>query len=346
VSAPGGFFGAPGQGVWALAPALAAFFRWLEARRRAGALRRFTDAARLPPGALAELTRRRRWKGGLLLAALALLVLALLRPRLGFRWEEVQRRGVDVMVAVDVSRSMLADDVKPNRLERARREVKDLVRLLRGDRIGLVAFAGDAFVQCPLTLDASTFLLFLDELSPRSTGRGGTALAEALRRVTAGFDAESPARRVAVLITDGEDHEGDLEGAVEEAEEKGVVVYTLGVGTAEGALIPLGSNGSGANFLKDKEGQVVKSRLDEAGLERIALATGGAYARTSGAGRELETIYHERIAKLEGVQLAGTRQRRAEERFQWPLGLAVLLLVVEALVAERPPSHTRKRPSV
>lgn len=345
MSAPGGgFFGAPGQAVWVLALAAAVLLRWLEARRRAGALRRFTDAARLPAGALAELARRRRWKGGLLLAALALLVAALLRPRLGFRWEEVQRRGVDVMVAVDVSRSMLADDVKPNRLERARREVKDLVRLLRGDRVGLVAFAGDAFVQCPLTLDASTFTLFLDELSPRSTGRGGTALAEALRRVTAGFDPESPARRVAVLITDGEDHEGDLEGALQEAKEKGVVIYALGVGTAEGALIPLAENGSG--YLKDREGQVVKSRLDEGTLERIALATGGAYVRTSGAGRELETIYNERIAKLEGAQLAGSRQRRAEERFQWPLGLAVLLLVLEALIGERPPSHTGARSRV
>ena len=250
-------------GVLALAVVLAV---WL--RRRARLLRAFADPAlvhRLSP----DVNRRRRaWRTALRVAVLAALVAALAGPKWGFHWQEVRREGVDLIVAIDTSRSMLTTDVKPNRLERAKLAVRDLVQLLRGDRIGLVAFAGTAFLQCPLTLDYAAFESALRAVDVGLIPRGGTAIARAIDTSLEGFEARQGKYEALIVITDGEDHEGDVEAAAARAAERGVKIYTVGIGTSEGELVPLGH---GQGFVKDREGQVVKSRLDEEALHRTSM---------------------------------------------------------------------------
>lgn len=287
-------------------------------------------ARRLTP----ELDRRRRFvRIFLRVAALSLLVVALAGPKWGFHWEEVKREGIDLIVAIDTSRSMLATDVKPNRLERAKLAVLDLVDFLQGDRIGLVAFAGTAFLECPLTLDYAAFERSLRATDVGLIPRGGTALARAIETSLAGFEAREGKHEALILITDGEDHEGDLDAAVQHAVEKGVKIYTVGIGTAEGELVP--QTGGSGGYVKDRSGQVVKSRLNEEVLQDIALKTDGAYVRGIGAALGLDEVFRDHIAKMERREVASSLERRYEDRFQVPLLLAVLLLVAESLIGDR-----------
>ncbi len=307
--------------------------RWL--RGRTALLAGFAE-----PALVARLTpdvdpRRRLWRIGLRVAALAVLVVAIAGPRWGFHWQEVHREGIDLIVAIDTSRSMLATDVKPNRLERAKLAVLDLVQLLHGDRIGLVAFAGTAFLECPLTLDYAAFSQSLRSLNVGIIPRGGTALERAIDAGMAGFEARQGQHEALILITDGEDHEGKAEEAAKRAAERGVKVYTVGIGTIEGELVPLGAGAQG--FVKDRKGQVVKSRLDEEGLKAIAVATGGAYVRGLGTALGLDEVFRDHIAKMEKRELESTLQRQYEDRFQIPLAIAVLLLLFESFVGERKP---------
>lgn len=277
--------------------------------------------------------RRRQWvKAWTVIAALALMIVGLAQPRWGFSWETLTRRGVDIMIAVDVSQSMKATDVEPNRLERAKRELVDLLGMLKGDRIGLIAFAGAAFVQCPLTLDYGAFRMFLDYLDPTLIPVQGTAIGDAITKATSAFDEKNPNSRALILITDGEDHQGDPLGAAKKAKEKGITVYTIGIGATEGAPIP---NPDGSGFISDRSGNMVISRLDEDTLRRIALDTGGAYARSTTGDIDLETIYEDGIRQdIAAQDLTSGRQKRWEERFQWPLGLALLLLLTEGFVSD------------
>ncbi len=326
-------FSAP-QALWLLwiLPPLAALYV-LSARRRRVAMRRFADETmidRLVPPA----SRGRTWlRGGMLGAALLGVLLAAAGPRWGFSWEEVQRRGVDVVVTLDLSRSMLAEDAKPNRLVAAKREITDLLELLQGDRVGLVAFAGSAYVQCPLTLDYGAFSLFLDPMDPDWVPIGGTDLAEAVRVSTKTFQDSERSGRAVILITDGEDHSGELQKAAEEARKEGVHVFVVGMGAPEGAPIPDGRGG----FIKE-DGKVVLSKLDEVALKELALTTGGTYVRSVAGDLDLRRIYTQDIkGTLEARDLSSSRQRRWEERFQWALLPALLLLVLESL------SGTRRR---
>jgi len=308
---------------------VAASSRW-----RAARLRAFADehlVKRLAPHVDG---RRRALRTGLRVLALGLLVVALAGPKWGFRWEEVHRQGIDLIVALDTSRSMLATDVKPNRLERAKLAVLDMVQLLQGDRVGLVAFAGTAFLECPLTLDYAAFERSLRATKVGIIPRGGTALARAIDVSLAGFEARQGKHNGLILITDGEDHEGDIEEAAKRAAERGVKIYAVGIGTAEGELIPATTEGGGS-FVKDRQGQVVKSRLNEKTLEQVALTSGGAYVRGLGAALGLDEVFRDHIAKMERREVASTLERRYEERFQLPLVLALLCLLVEALIGER-----------
>src|SRR5262249_25869715 len=194
-----------------------------------------------------------------------LLVLALAGPMWGFRWEQVKREGIDLVVALDTSRSMLATDVKPNRLTRAKLAVRDLVTEARGDRLALVPFAGTAFLQCPVTLDTGAFLQSLDAVEVGIIPRGGTALAAAIDTSLDAFEGREGSHQAIVLLTDGESHEGDLDAALGRAKERGVRIFTVGIGTTEGELVP----GEGGAFFKDRKGQAVRSRLDEATLRRM-----------------------------------------------------------------------------
>lgn len=323
-------------GLWWLAtvPVLIALLVWaFRARRRA------LEAFAAQP--LADrLTRSvrpvaRRWKAVLLVAGIFWAALALTQPRWGFEWRQVKRKGVDVFVLLDVSKSMLTEDVRPNRLTQAKFAVADLMSKLQGDRVGLVAFAGTAFVQCPLTIDYEACRLALKDADPRIIPRGGTAIGPAIRTALKAFEAGEGRDRAIVLITDGESTEGDAVAAAEEAAEKGVRIYAIGVGSAEGELIPVREEGKGMEFLKDGEGKVVKSRLDEETLQQLALKTQGIYVRSAAGDFGMETVYEKGIAQLQKKEAEEQLQKRHFERFQWPLGLGLMLLVVEAFVSDR-----------
>ena len=209
--------------------------------------------------------------------------------------------------------------------------VRDMVETLGGDRVALVAFAGSAFVQCPLTLDYGVFLQSLDALDVGIIPRGGTALPAAIDASLGAFEGRESKHQALVLITDGESHEGDVVAAAKRAAERGVKVFTVGIGTAEGELIP----GEGGAFFKDRRGQVVKTRLDEKTLQDVAATTGGVYLRAQGPELGLADLYRDHIARLEKRELGSTLERRWEQRFQWPLLLALLLLALEVLVGDR-----------
>jgi Ca-activated chloride channel homolog len=313
-----------------LGAGLAGFYVWAR-RQRARALAEFVAAALQPTVTRDVDPRRRSLRASLLVAAAALMVLALAGPMWGFRWEQVRRQGIDLVIALDTSRSMLATDVKPNRLARAKLAVRDLVDQARGDRLALVPFAGTAFLQCPLTLDTGAFLQSLDAVEVGIIPRGGTALATAIDASLDAFEGREASHQAVVLITDGESHEGDLDAAIARAKERGVRIFTVGIGTPEGELIP----GEKGGFLKDRKGQVVKSRLDRDTLERIAIETGGVYLQAAGAGLGLPELYRDHIATLDKRELESTLERRFELRYQLPLALAFLLLVTEALLGER-----------
>jgi Ca-activated chloride channel family protein len=278
--------------------------------------------------------RRQTLKFLLLLAAVGLLLTAFLRPRWGFHWEEIKRKGVDIIVAIDVSESMLAEDIQPNRLERAKREITDLVGMLRGDRVGLIAFAGAAFLECPLTLDYGSFRIFLDYLDTELIPVPGTAIGEAIQTAIRAFSTERRASKALILITDGEDHPGQAEKAAEAAKEKGIRIFTIGIGSEEGAPIPL--PGGKGDFKKDRKGQVVLSKLQETALQKIALTTGGSYVRSVSGDMDLKKIYEEEIrGKMEAGELKSTKKRRWEERFQWFLFGSILLLALESILPDR-----------
>lgn len=277
---------------------------------------------------------KRHWKRGLLLAAVGCLFLALARPQAGFRWEEVKRRGIEVVFAVDTSRSMLTPDLKPDRLTRAKLAVDDFVSHLNGDGVGLIAFAGNAFLQCPITLDYDAFHESLEALDTTIIPRGGTDIASAIREAQAALQNRPGKDKILILLTDGEDLEGSSLTTAKAAAKDGLKICTVGVGTANGDLIPIPAE-QGGGFVKDDSGQFVKSDLGEAGLKAIAEATGGLYAPLGAQGQGLDTIYQQALAPLAKHELASLRQRVYTERFQWPLTGSLALLLASLLVGTR-----------
>ncbi len=279
---------------------------------------------------------RLRLKNFLFVFGLAAALFALARPQIGSELAEVKRRGLDVVVALDTSRSMLAEDLRPNRLAAAKREVEDLYRLLRGNRLGLVTFAGESFTSCPLTLDASAASLFLDGVNTTSIPVPGTNLEKAIRRAVSVFGSQEKRFKVLVLVTDGEAHEGDALAAARDAAEDGVVIFTIGVGTPDGHTVPLRDEKSGAlkENLRDREGRPVFSRLGRTTLQKVAASTGGAYYEASGASLDLEHL-RQTIAGMETRELSGRQARKPIERYQIFAAIALAALVLELLLAER-----------
>jgi Ca-activated chloride channel family protein len=318
-----------------LVPALVVFFAYsFSARTRL--LRRFASPAMLARLTAAVSRPRQLFKAALIAVAALAAVLALAELKYGFTWEEVERRGVDIVIALDVSDSMLVEDAetggKLSRMERARREIADLLRIVRGDRVGLVAFAGTAFLECPLTLDYGAAQLFLSSIDTDLIPVKGTALGAALRTSLEAFEGGSNSSRAVILITDGEDHGGDALAAAEEAKLAGVRIFAIGIGRDEGAPIPA----PGGGFRRDRHGEIVLSRLDESTLQRIALTTGGRYVRSVTGDVDLEQIYSQGIkAVLEDQELESQRRQRWEDRFQWLLTVALVALMTEPLIAER-----------
>jgi len=314
--------------------ALAAFCVWAMMRRNR-LLERFAEKALIKEIAPTISAERKVFKIVLLVAAFSLALFALARPQWGFEWEETKRSGLDMLIAIDVSKSMLAADVRPNRLERSKFAVKDLIRKLNGDRIGLIAFAGTAFLQCPLTIDYNGFALALDDLTVGTIPRAGTSIASAIREAMDIFRGPEKKYKVLVIITDGEDLEGDAPAAAKEASNLGIKIYCVGVGTAEGELIPSSDERGRRAFLADRSGNIVKTKLNEDILKRIAIATGGSYVRATQGEFGLALLYDRSISRLEKKDIEAKMRKHYQERFQIFLAAAALLLFIEPLISER-----------
>ncbi len=308
------------------------FFRSLAQRRQAG-LEKF-----VAPQLIGRLTgnistTRRHLKKFLILAAVFLCFVALARPQIGYQWVEVKRKGIDLLFALDTSKSMLAEDIKPNRLQRASLAILDFVEKLEGDRVGLLPFAGTAYLMCPLTIDYEAFLHSLSTVNTDLIPLGGTNIAAVIEKAaqTLGNAAN---HKILIILTDGENLQGEAIQAAEAAAKQGLTIYTVGVGTSQGELIPL-KTGSNQGFIKDSSGNFVTSRLDAATLGQIAEKSGGLYAPLGPVGEGLETIYQKKLALIPKEELAERRHKVPVERFEWPLALAVILLMVELLIGER-----------
>jgi Ca-activated chloride channel family protein len=314
-------------------PLLVLFFWWAW-RTRQRLISQFVQSRLLATLTVGVSTRRQKWRMALLVIASALLLLTLARPQWGFTWEEAKQRGLDVVVGIDTSRSMLAPDVRPNRLGRAKLAALDLKRLARTDRVGLVAFAGSAFLQCPLSFDDEVFRQSLDALDVNVIPQGGTALAEAIQTAQAAFKEKSDNHKILVLFSDGEDHDGNAVEAAKEAAKDGLRIFTIGVGTGAGELIRAADSSGKTDYIRDSEGNVVKSHLNEPLLKEIAQAGNGFYMLLSGA-NTINMLYERGLAPLPKMELSARRVRRYHERFQWLLGLTLVALVAEMFLPER-----------
>lgn len=289
------------------------------------------------PGSLAFISpesgvKQRGMKAALMIGVLLFIVLALSGPKYGYKWQKIQRRGIDIIIALDCSRSMLARDIKPTRLARAKREIVDLLTMLQGDRVGLVAFAGTAFVQCPLTLDYEAFHIFLKTLSPDFLPVGGSDIGNAISTCIQGFDEKADTEKAVILITDGENTGADTIKAAEKARDAGIKLFCIGVGKEQGVPLPDKQGG----FTKDSSGRIVLTRIDEKTLRRAAVLTGATYVRSVAGDMDLDIIYNQEIrGKMEAVALEGGRKQVWEDRYQWFLALAILALALEIFLPDR-----------
>jgi Ca-activated chloride channel family protein len=320
-------------------PALVLFF-WRASRRRQQLLAQFIQARLLSALTIGVSPARRKIRFGCLVTAVALLIIALGRPQYGFDLQKVEQRGLDIVVAIDTSKSMLAEDIAPNRLERAKLAALDLMQRSKSDRLGLVAFAGDAFVECPLTFDNTAFQQCVQALNVNTLPQGGTAIATAIQTAQAAFK-EGDHFKVLVLFTDGEDNvnSGEALAAAQDAARAGLKIFTVGIGTATGTLLRITDANGNSDYIRDPDGNVVKSHLNETLLQQIAAATGGFYLPLRGA-NTMQTICARGLAPLPRVEGEERLVRRYHEQYRWPLAAAVLLLLTEMFLPER------KRPAV
>ncbi len=315
-----------------LIPLLVVFLIWTEKKRKALSAR-FVDASLLSRLVSPKASKQRRTKTKLLLWGLVLLMIALTQPRWGFQWEDLKQRGVDIIIALDVSTSMRASDIKPSRLDRAKHKVADLLRMLKGDRVGVVAFAGTSFLHCPLTLDYQAAEMFLNALDTDLIPRQGTALGHAIETSIEAFSSMEKKSKALLLITDGEDHEGTVRKAIERAQKEGVKIFVIGIGQDEGVPVP---DPSGSGFKRNRSGEIVLSKINEPLLEKIAVDTGGTYVRSVLGDMDLQTIYLEQIQQsVEKKELKSSRRKRWTERFQWLIFAGLLLLAGEKWVREK-----------
>ena len=278
---------------------------------------------------------KRRVQRGLFWTALICLFAALAGPLAGYRWEQVSRRGNEIMFAIDTSRSMLTPDVKPNRLTRAKLAIDDFAKQLDGDAVGIVAFAGAAFLACPMTLDYGAFHESLSTIDTNTIPRGGTNVSSAIHAAQVALHRRPGGDKILILVTDGEDLEGDaLAAARTAAQTDGLKIYSVGVGTAAGDLIPVAQD-MGGGFVKDDSGAFVKSRLDEPALKAIAAATGGSYAPLGTQGEGLDAVFKTIFGSVQKHELAYRQQKIYTQRYQWPLAASLGLLLASLLIGNR-----------
>jgi Ca-activated chloride channel family protein len=315
-----------------LPPALASFF-WWASRQRQHLLAQFIQTRLLSALTVGVSPARRKIRLGCLVLAVALLIVALARPQYGFDLQKIEQRGLDIVVAIDTSKSMLAEDIAPNRLERARLAALDLMQRAKPDRLGLVAFAGDSFLECPLTFDNTAFQQCIQALNVNTLPQGGTAIAAAIQTAGTAFK-EGDHFKVLVLFTDGEDNDGGAQAAAQAAAKAGLKIFTIGIGTPQGDLLRISDANGNSDYIRDADGNVVKSHLNETLLRQIAAATGGFYLPLRGA-NTVETLYEQGLAPLPKSEGEERLVRRYHEQYHWPLTAAILLLLAEIFLPER-----------
>ncbi|MES2837250.1 MAG: VWA domain-containing protein [Bacteroidota bacterium] len=308
------------------------FIYWLNVRWRKKAIQQFATSNRVP-SILKDLSKGKRTiKITLLAISYTSLVLALANPQMGTKMEEVKREGIDLMICLDVSNSMMAEDLFPNRLDHAKRAISKLIEQLRDDRIGMVVFGGEAYVQLPITTDFSAAKLFLESINTDIIPTQGTNIAAAIETAMLSFDPKSTSGKAVIIITDGENHE---EGALEMAEKakaNGIRIFTVGMGSQEGSPIPVYQNGKPIGYKKDKENNTVITKLNEPMLQQLAMAGNGTYARATNSQTALNSIFNE-INKMDKQSFGTQVYRDYESRFQLFLAPALLLLIIEIFIS-------------
>jgi len=317
-----------------LLPFIFLLFLWRK-KRKENLLKQFANLKLIPKLTPFSSPKKSRLKGVFILVAVLFIVLALAQPQWGEEKKTIQRKGVDIVFVLDTSLSMLSEDLKPNRIDKARLEIRNFIKKLKGDRIALVAFAGSAFLQSPLTIDYSAFYLFLDAVKVGYIPDPGSSLANAINTAIRAFPKEKGKYKVIILFSDGEEHQGGLNSVIDKAKEEGVRIYTIGVGTRKGAPIPLraGKN-SVSGFKKNRLGQVVVSKLNDKGLEELAKATEGLYFPSTAGQKEIDLIYSD----IQSVGKKTFKEReitQKEDHFQFFLLIAFLFLLVELFLTDR-----------
>src|SRR5881296_3082120 len=336
-------FGAP-QWLWGLLliPLLVALFVRAE-RRGLRRLQEFVSARLLSQLAGTVNRPRRIIRFALQLLGLSLAVVSLAQPHWGYTFEDVKRKGLDLLIAVDTSRSMLSNDVQPNRIERVKLAVQDLINELQGDRVGLIAFAGRAFLQAPLTIDYDAVVEAINDLDTKTIPEGGTNISSAIALAMQSFGKSAIGNRAVIIFTDGEELSGDAPKTAKDAADAGVRIFTVGVGTPQGSLIPITGDDGETSFVKDSAGQVVKSKLDDKRLREIAQATGGFYIHLESGPRTMQQVQSDGLAKMQAAEMDVRLSRRPIERYEWPLGAALIVLALSILIPERKSATGRIR---
>jgi len=313
---------------------LVVFYFWA-IRRKQRMLARFGDLFLILKNSPYLSFARQGGKATVMIFGVLFLIFTLSQLQCGTHMEMMRREGIDLVIAIDVSNSMLAEDFKPNRIGKARQEVRGILDRLKGDRIGLVAFAGEAFIQCPLTLDYSAAKIFLDVIDVGLIPEQGTAIGDAIDKAAEAFESKERKHKVLILLTDGEDQTNSALEAADRAREEGIKIFPIGIGSPVGEPIPITNKmGENVGYKKDRNGEVIVTKLDEITLQKIALATGGKYYRATAGEMELDKVYEE-ISKMEKKELEGKLMMQYEDRFQYPLFLAILFIIGEFFISEK-----------
>ncbi len=273
--------------------------------------------------------------------AIAFLTMAMVNPKIGSKMETVKREGIDIVFAIDVSKSMLAEDIAPNRLEKSKQLVTQIINNLTSDRIGIIAYAGSAFPQLPITTDYGSAKLFLQAMNTDMVSSQGTAINEAIELAQTYYNDESETNRVLFLISDGEDHGGDIADIAEQAAEKGIRIFTIGVGTSKGGPIPIKRNNVIQSYKKDRSGETVITRLDEATLKQISEETNGEYISGTNTNEVIDKV-NEILANIEKTEFESKQFADYKDQFQWFLGFGILFIVLDVFILERKTAWIRR----
>lgn len=313
-----------------LIPLLIALFIWGRATRRRQ-LKKFGEEMLMGQLMPNVSTKRPVWKFYVTLLAISAMIFVVAGPQFGSKLQTTSKKGVELIIALDVSNSMLAKDIAPNRLERAKQAISQMVDKLGNDKIGLIVFAGDAYTQLPITTDYASAKMFLSTINTGIVPTQGTAIGKAINLGIRSFGPENEVSRAIIVITDGENHEDDAIKAAEAAQEKGIIVYTIGMGSSKGAPIPTGGNNA---FRKDREGNVVITKLDEKMLQEIAIAGGGKSIRANNTKVGLNELLKE-INKMEKSDIESKVYSEYDDQFQWLALVTFILLILEVFILER-----------